>query len=56
MQKVTQLKLRKYCSFLLSLKRNYSLRCHDLPTISKQCATMLDAILTDHVSAHAMMQ
>ena len=37
--------------FVLSLKQNIE----HLPTILKQCAIMLNAILTEHVSTHAMM-
>ena len=39
--------------FVLNLKQNY---VKHLPTISKQCVTMLDGILIEHVSARAMVQ
>ena len=59
MQEVTQLKqppivrtFPKDGNFVLSLKRKYIVYVEHLPTISKQCATMLDTILTEHVSGH----
>ena len=39
----------KESTFALILKQNYH-----LSTISKQCAVMLDIILVDYVSTHAM--